>query len=138
MSVEQIISAGIELGEQVAAGYTGAEQERAMRALIAAAIADARREGAEQMREACAVCAAESLIESEGERMTDYVALQIRAMPLPTGPRQAVRLTNQQIISAMGAPEIEVAQAGAERVIAIGHAIEAAVLAAIGLVDGNA
>jgi hypothetical protein len=44
--IDEIISAGIELGEQVAAGYTGVEQERAMRDLIAASIAEAKREGA--------------------------------------------------------------------------------------------
>lgn len=50
-TTDQIISAGIELGEQIAGNVSNwRAQEQAMRELIAAALADARRDEAEQMK----------------------------------------------------------------------------------------
>lgn len=68
--------------------------------MIAAALADARREGAEQMREDAAVAALGNCpigaTSSAEERA-------IRALPLPTGPRQAVLLTDEEIQQARSA-----------------------------------
>ena len=96
--------------------------------LIAAAIADAKREGAEAMREACADRV--EGCDQETERW-DY-AEHIRAMPLPTGPRQAVLLTDEQLTAASGrtTPLTFVAEKTY-------RAIETAVLAANGLRNGN-
>jgi hypothetical protein len=72
-----------------------------VRSLIAAAIADAKREGAEQMRiEAGMLCTAQA-DEADGDiayrDACHDCAKSVRALPLPTGPRQAVRLTDEQI-----------------------------------------
>jgi hypothetical protein len=71
-------------------------QSAALRDMIAAAIADARREGAEQMREACAKASEETytLAVAHGDTNVEIEPLRyptgmkagdIRALPLPTG-----------------------------------------------------
>jgi len=98
-----------------------------LRDLIAAAIADARREAAEQMREACAdrveVC------DQDTDRW-EY-AEHIRALPLPTGQRQAVLLTDADVLGAM--PDCHGTSLGKTWLLNAARAIEAAVLAANGL-----
>lgn len=70
--------------------YNTAETQSAeLRELIASAIAGAKREGAEQIREEAADYA---ICDGRGS-----LAECIRAIPLPTGPRQAVLLTDEQI-----------------------------------------
>jgi hypothetical protein len=64
-----------------------------LRGLIAAAIAESMRDGAEQMREAAAQSVKGVVI--PGWIEDAYV--RIRALDLPTGRRQAVRLTDEQI-----------------------------------------
>lgn len=117
--------------------------ERAeLRDLITAALDEARREGAEAMREAV-----ESLREDadeifpptgrgrqapvEARDVVEWYSESIRALPLPTGKRQAVRLTDE-----------EVKQIGNATLYAGGiydrvRAIESAVLAANGLGDAK-
>jgi hypothetical protein len=63
----------------------------ALELMIASAIADARREGAEQMREA-AISAVHSNFMQAATRAA--ITEDIRALPLPTGQRQAARLTD--------------------------------------------
>lgn len=99
------------------------ESKAMLRNMIAAALADARREGAEQMREACTAAVARYPL--------PWVVHEIDALPMPTGPRQAVRLT-----------DAEVKQVGDATLYAGGiydrvRAIEAAVLAANGIGGGN-
>lgn len=122
---------------------TAEDQSAALRDLIAAALAEARREGAEAMREAV-----ESLREDadeifpptgrgrqapvEARDVVEWYSESIRALPLPTGKRQAVRLTDEQIvlpvIHGFGATTNDWASH-----IEYAHAIESAVLAANGL-----
>lgn len=66
---------------------------------IAAALADARCEGAEAIREA----AGDAAQRAAGRGLSaSAVHLCIRALPLPTGPRQAVLLTDEQIDGLIG------------------------------------
>jgi hypothetical protein len=77
----------------------------ALELMIAAALADARREGAEQMREMCSTLRedADEIFPAttrgrqapvEVRDVVEWYSESIRAMPLPTGPRQAVRQTD--------------------------------------------
>lgn len=74
-----------------------------LREMIAAALADAERAGAEAMREAAA---AEFDRRDGGTGIGFYdphePAEIVRALPLPTGPRQAVLLTDEQIDGLVG------------------------------------
>lgn len=92
---DQIVSAGIELGEQIAGNVSNwRSQEQTMRDMIAAALADARRDGAEQMREA----AGDAAQRAAGRGMSaSAVHLCIRTLPLPAGERQAVMLTDDDV-----------------------------------------
>jgi hypothetical protein len=77
------------------------ESFEALRELITAALAEARREGAEQMRiDAGMLCTAQA-DEADGDiayrDACHDCAKAVRALPMPTGPRQAVRLTDEQI-----------------------------------------
>ena len=80
------------------------ESFEALRDLISAALADAERAGAEAMREAAA---AEFDRRDGGTGIGFYdphePAEIIRALPLPTGERQAVLLTDEQIARALHA-----------------------------------
>jgi hypothetical protein len=70
--------------------------------MIAAALADARREGAEQMRDAAAKLARkEPLYYSSGEPAEEELAQAIEDLPLPDGERQAVLLEDWQLAAAM-------------------------------------
>lgn len=134
---------------------TAEDQSAALRDLIAAALAEARREGAEAMREkynamrqaleviavgdsnAPASDAADTLVAcDEWQAGSPAAARADGSMPLPTGKRQAVRLTDEQIvlpvIHGFGATTNDWASH-----IEYAHAIESAVLAANGLGDGN-
>lgn len=75
----------------------------ALELMIAAALADARREGAERMRaEAAKLARALPLYYGSGDDGADECLAQaIDDLPLPTGPRQAVLLTRQQIDDVM-------------------------------------
>jgi hypothetical protein len=94
----------------------------------------ARREGAEQMREAC-----ECLVrpvearESEDHRIAEdhELADAIHATPLPTGPRQVVQLTDEEALSAL--PDCHGQSLGKTWLLSAARAIETAVLAANGL-----
>lgn len=110
-----------------------------VRAMITEAIAEARREGAEAMRES----AVKRVIADRW--MDDLDAAEtIGALPLPTSKRQAVRLTAAEIAKAMlsEAPDEFRSHGDEEELaanpgyVAIGRAIESAVLAANGLGDG--
>jgi hypothetical protein len=108
---------------------TAEERSSALRELITAAIAEARREGAEQMREAIAHQAEiNALYGVHGTTVST-----IRAMPLPTGPRQAVRLTDDQITALVDGYGWGVAEALIEDIPEMAREIETAVLAANGL-----
>jgi hypothetical protein len=101
-----------------------------LRGLIAAAIAESMRDGAEQMREA----AAQSV---EGVVIPGWIedaSFRIRAIPLPTSPRQAVRLTDEQIDALRRRTGYA---AGPIRFHRIALDVETAVLAKNGLGDGN-
>lgn len=64
----------------------------ALELMIAAALEDARREGAEQMREAAAKVARKvPLYYGSGEQADEELAQAIEDLPLPTGERQAVQ-----------------------------------------------
>lgn len=81
MSIDEIMAAIGRHGDDcIRDADAASESFEALREMIAAALADARREGAEAMRSECLVSAA------------------IRALPLPTGPREPVRLTDEQIL----------------------------------------
>lgn len=71
----------------------------ALELMIATALADARREGAEQMRaESAKLARALPLYYGSGDDGADEsLAQAIEDLPLPTGERQAVRLTDEQI-----------------------------------------
>lgn len=98
--IEEIISAGIELGEQIAGNVSNwRAQEQALRDQIAAALADARREAAEQMRAECAKLARRvPLYDGGSEPADEELAQAIEDLPMPTGGRQAVLLTDEQIL----------------------------------------
>lgn len=84
------------------------ESFEALRELIAAALADAERRGAEAMREAADQLRADAdeifppsdrgrQAPVEVRDVVEWYSESIRALPLPTGPRQAVLLTDKQI-----------------------------------------
>lgn len=109
---------------------TASESFEGLRDLIAAALADAERKGAEAMRTQLAILTPEMASAACWRYTThsagDY-ARAVGAAPLPTGPRQAVLLT-----------DAEVRQIGDATLYAGGiydrvRAIETAVLAANGL-----
>ena len=110
-------------------GDAASESFDGLREMIAAALADAERNGAEAMREAAQ--ATPSGIDERG--IPTVTVWQIRALPLPTSKRQAVRLTDEQILSAMWAAEIYIEDSVAGQARASGRCVEAAVLAANGL-----
>lgn len=124
--------------QEVAARILGmAESHNRMQA----AIADARREGAEQMREAAAD---EAIRRGQlcGDRTNRDLVEAILALPLPTGPRQAVRLTEEQIgrmyCAVLGEEYIEPTDVEADKeahaaLMRVTRAIETAVLAANGI-----
>lgn len=136
---------------QLAPGEGVEDGVRRVGGLIAAALDDARREGAEQMREAAAALC-KSKADREGARAMDaeddepdmvdslkatawdFMVMEstIRALPLPTGQRQAVRLTDSAVRQLADAT----LYSGSiyDRV----RAIESAVLAANGLEGGAA
>ena len=66
----------------------------AVKLMIASALADDRRDGAEQMREAAADAGYAAAFGSKDVR---EVYKAIRALPLPTGERQAVLLTDDDV-----------------------------------------
>ena len=84
-------------------GDAASESFDGLREMIAAALADAERAGAEAMREAAA---AEFDRRDGGTGIGFYdphePAEIVRALPLPTGPRQAVLLTDEQIDGLVG------------------------------------
>lgn len=129
-----------------------------LREMIAAALADAERKGAEQMRAQCLTrCDA---LEDAARRQykpalggncdphhqgrsdgAAEVGASIRDLPLPTGERQAVRLTDAAIAEAFlsrcpahlrGEHDVRDMQARQD-VMVMGRAVETAVLAANGL-----
>ena len=75
---------------------SASESFEALREMIAAALADARRDGAEQMR-AAVESALDDLPLPDGFFVSDIMGAINDAMPLPTGERQAVLLTDEQI-----------------------------------------
>jgi hypothetical protein len=137
--------------EHIMSAISGLEASQdELREMISSAIADARREGAEQMQgAAAALCKAKAdregnkameteddepdMVDSLKATAWDFMVMEstIRALPLPTGPRQAVRLSDEQIL------ELE-AGCGHVRLpwdtrLSIVRAAEWAVLAANGL-----
>jgi hypothetical protein len=79
------------------------ESFEALRELITAALAEARREGAEQMREDCAAEAKSALdahystLGLQTHCLLAGLDMTIRALPLPTGPRQAAQTVSVEI-----------------------------------------
>ena len=99
----------------------------ALELMIAAALADARREGAEEMRGA----AGDAAQRAAGRGLSaSAVHLCIRALPLPTGPRQSVLLTDEQIERAVDGHGWTVSELQVEDIPGMARDIEAAVLAA--------
>jgi hypothetical protein len=91
--------------EHIMSAIAGAEASRdELREMIAAAFAEARRDGVEQMRDAAADAGYAAAFGGTDVR---EVYSAIRAMPLPTGPRQAVRLADAEIQQAWSAAEQE-------------------------------
>ena len=89
---------------QAHTGFHRNNARRALRDAVAAAIADARREGAEQMMAAAAAACEQIADEYNGSERHLYAEMKtdaitgasdceraIRALPLPTGLRQAAR-----------------------------------------------
>lgn len=119
----------------------------------AADLAAARREGAEAMRDECEVLARPWLPKELSSAHHDRhdLADSIRALPLPTGPRQAVLLEDWQLAAAMSEiqPGDELAagfsflswQSGrpdAASALDEARLVQAAVFAANGMGNGNA
>lgn len=104
-----------------------------VQAMITAALAEARREGAEAMREAAAEAGYGSMNTIDNAMEVKYSILDL---PLPTGKRQAVRLTDEQVRTMIGREwgQVEIAPQSVER---FARAIEAAVLAANGPGDSD-
>ena len=100
-----------------------------LRHLIAAALADARREGAEQMR-AAVESALDDLPLPDGFFVSDIMGAINDALPLPTGERQAVLLTDEQIERAVDGHGWTVSELQVEDIPGMARDIEAAVLAA--------
>ena len=100
-----------------------------LRKMIAAALADARREGAEAIREKAAQGWDGCMYDAPGE--TIDIGADIRAMPLPTGPRQAVLLTDAEALAAL--PDCHGSSLGKSWLLAAARAIETAALAKNGL-----
>jgi hypothetical protein len=120
-----------------------------IREMITTALAEARRDGAEQMQaaafDACVMQANADRVFAKSERnagaadcAADLTEL-IRALPLPIGPSKAVRLTDdrvREIAYQTGCFDEEFDITGAQT-DKLCRAIETAVLAANGLGDGN-
>lgn len=113
-TIDEIMSAAYEYGcaradERESAGSASfqrvVDRREDLSRLIVAAIADARREGAEQMREAAARGWDGCTYDAPGETLD--IGNDIRALPLPTGQRQAVLLTDEQIDHRNQREEIE-------------------------------
>lgn len=94
----------------------------ALRTIITQAIAEARADGAREMRE---FAAQESRWGGDSGCDADAMTAHIRALPLPT-KREPVRLTDEQIGAEMIRP-------GNETLSGFARAIETAVLAANGM-----
>ena len=103
-----------------------------LREMIAAALADARREGAEAMRaKAAKLARALPLYYGSGDDGADEsLAQAIDDLPLPTGERQAVLLTDEQIERAVDGHGWTVSELQVEDIPGMARDIEAAVLAA--------
>jgi hypothetical protein len=161
VTIDEIMRAVVESQDMALAWYRAEEgsygvlnhQYLVIGELIAAALADAQREGAEATREACAKACGETytLAIAHGDAAIEIEALcypagmtadNIRALPLPlpTGPRQAVRLTDDLVreiayqADCFG-EEFDITGAQTDK---LSRAIETAVLAANNLGDGNA
>ena len=131
--IDEIMGAAMTLGDQrLMATHNRAtrddvlEAETDLREMIAAALADSRREGAEAMRGACAQ---EAIISAPTDESARQIADNISALPLPTGPRQAVLLTDEQV-SAMIAQHWGSADIAPQSACGFARSIESAVLAA--------
>ena len=92
----------------------------ALKVMIAAALEDALREGAEAMREAAQ--ATPSGIDERG--IPTVTVWQIRALPLPTSKRQAVLLTDAEALAAL--PDCHGSSLGKSWLLAAARAIETA------------
>ena len=92
-AIRMLVSESHAIGAGAGSTMLLGECRKTLDDLITAALADARREGAEAMREAAQ--AAPSGIDERG--IPTVTVWQIRALPLPTGPRQTVLLTDKQI-----------------------------------------
>ena len=108
---------------------SASESFEALREMIAAALADARRDGAEQMR-AAVESALDDLPLPDGFFVSDIMGAINDAMPLPTGERQAVLLTDEQIERAVDGHGWTVSELQVEDIPGMARDIEAAVLAA--------
>lgn len=135
-------SAATASGRSVCPRLAAAE----LRSLITQAIAEARADGAREMREAAASAGFDAAASDES---ACTVMEAIEALPLPTGPRQAVRLEDWQLAAAMSEipPGDELAagfsflswQSGrpdAASALDEARLVQAAVLAANGMGDG--
>ena len=132
-SIDEIMGAVGRHGDDcIRDGDAASESFEALRELIAAALADARREGAEQMR-AAVESALDDLPLPDGFFVSDIMGAINDAMPLPTGERQAVLLTDEQIERAVDGHGWTVSELQVEDIPGMARDIEAAVLAANGL-----
>ena len=135
-----------EMGYRGTAYAYRAEERAALRDLIAAAIADAKREGAEQMRAEAAMAIRRDGWNSTyqhpfAQRMGDMVA----DLPLPASPRQAVLLTDAMVdahadavLRAAGSSLRHYTMQSSRDAIRVAvRAIQTAVLAANGMGDSH-
>lgn len=128
-SVDEIMAAiGRQGDDCIRDADAASESFEALREMIAAALADAERKGAEAMREA----AGDAVEEFEGRWLSaSAVHLCIRALPLPTGSQPAGAVPGEWIKWQGGAQGRGNPSVGHD--INAARAIEAAVLAAKGL-----
>jgi len=138
-SIGELIAAASGSGEGLVSVENVTLAQLRLRDLIATVIADARREGAEQMRaEAAKIARALPLYYGSGDDGADEsLAQEIEDLPLPTGPRQAVRLTDGQITALVDGYGWTVAEALIEDIPEMAREIETAVLAANGIGGEN-
>ena len=118
-----------KIGDRINAYAYRIEERAALRELIAAAIADARRDGAIEAQQRIFPCCGGS-DESPAKHCMDC-----ETRVLPTGPRKVVRLTDEQALRAL--PECHGSSLGKSWLLSAVRAIETAVLAANGMGDGN-
>lgn len=123
-------------------GDAASESFDALREMITAALKDARRDGAEAMREAAAsVCAQGAILMTTRDQTRGALRCEqaVRALPLPAGERQAVLLTDE-LLDALADEVFDLIQDAPDDAVEdrtwdrmFGRSVQSAVLAENGL-----